>query len=346
MFCSGAFCMTSDLENSDSKFNLARKIKGLSDSSFLDFQNWPTPDEGSFPDNDRSLYFKRKTAVQLYLSGCPASELKEKSGFARSHIYRMVTERCLKLHPDGLIYGWRGLVPNLRLNPYTRKNLIKIDAFGNGAAGAMQTVLDINPDIRTSFEKRILGYTSPNKLGETKRSSQEHLKWFLNKLRGRGYEIRNEWPFNTENFGYVTVCNYIKEVLDSNPKKAARILGGLNSERKLLSGDGVDRPVYKIYQRVEMDAHHTDTSVCIMMPTVSGDYVPKIIHRIWVIVILDVFSRAVLGYYMSMGKEVSKDDVLRTIKSALSKWSRKNLSFCKEDEAYEDGGGLPSGIRE
>jgi hypothetical protein len=95
--------MTSESENSASKINLARKIKGLSDSSFIDFQNWPTPDEGSFSDNDRSLYLKRKTAIQLYLSGCPASELREKSGFARSHIYRMVTERCLKVHPDGLI---------------------------------------------------------------------------------------------------------------------------------------------------------------------------------------------------------------------------------------------------
>jgi hypothetical protein len=64
--------MASDLENSDSKINLSRKIKGLSDSSFIDYLSWPTPDEGSFSDSDRSFYFKCKTAIQLYLNGCPA----------------------------------------------------------------------------------------------------------------------------------------------------------------------------------------------------------------------------------------------------------------------------------
>jgi len=98
----------------------------------------------------------------------------------------------------------------------------------------------------------------------------------------------------------------------------------------------------RIFQRVEMDAHKIDGRFCVMIPSLDGDYVPKIIHRLWVIVILDVFSRAVLGYYLSMNKEVSKDDVLRTIKMALSRWHRRMLTF--SDHAYHVEAALPSGI--
>jgi hypothetical protein len=47
-------------------------------------------------------------------------------------------------------------------------------------------------------------------------------------------------------------CSYINDVLTANPKQAARVLGGTELEKKLISGDGVNRPVDKIFQRVEM----------------------------------------------------------------------------------------------
>lgn len=334
--------MTSDSDSSRIQFRLGRKIKGLSHTTIADVENWPTPDEGAFSDKHRSQYLKRKNAVKMYLSGCSDETLRENYGFCLVHIYRMITERCLKIHPDGLIYGRRGLVPRLRIKPYARNKLVNIDEFGNGAAGAMQAVLDLHPELRKHFEKRILESPLQQELGTAKRPRQAHWKWFQNELRKLGYEQRNQWPFNTQSRGYVTVCNYINDVLAANPKQAARVLGGPDVEKKLISGDGVDRPVVSIFQRVEMDAHKIDGRFCVMMPSMDGDYVPKIIYRIWVIVILDVCSRAVLGYYLSMGKEVSKDDVLRTIKMALTRWHRRILSF--SDNAYQDGAALPSGV--
>ncbi|HFX6218988.1 TPA: hypothetical protein ACIFCE_003744, partial [Acinetobacter baumannii] len=37
------------------------------------------------------------------------------------------------------------------------------------------------------------------------------------------------------------------------------------------------------------------------------------------------FTRAVLGYHLSFGKEVNQNDILRTIKNALSKWQPKKI---------------------
>jgi hypothetical protein len=59
-------------------------------------------------------------------------------------------------------------------------------------------------------------------------------------------------------------------------------------------------------------------------------------------VILEVASRAVLGYYFSMRREVSKDDVLRALKRALSRWCMRPVSFC--DKPYLPEAGLLSAL--
>ena len=267
--------MTSDVDISTIQSNLGRKIKGLSYTTLADVENWPTPDEGAFSEQHRTKYLNRKNAVKMYLSGCPDKALREKFGICLIQVYRLITERCLQIHPDGLIYGWRGLIPNLHIKPYARNKPIKIDVFGYGSAGVMQSVLDLHPDLRKSFEKRILKSPHPQKLGEVKRPRQGLWKWFLDELRKLGYEQGSQWPFNTQNRGYVTVCNYINGVLEASPKQAARVLGGPDIEKKLISGDGVDRPVVRIFQRVEMDAHKIDGRFCVMIPSLDGDYVPN-----------------------------------------------------------------------
>lgn len=323
---------------------LGRRVKGLSGTALVDMESWPTPDEGALGEAFQTQYLKRKMGVKMYLDGYAEKVIREHCGLGIGHIYRLITEKCLEIHPDGLIYGWRGLIPNFHVKQYARKKTVKIDSFGYGAVGAMKSVLDLHPELRQSFERRILNAPHLDKLGAVKRPRQAYWKWFLDELRKLGYEQRKEWPFNTQTNGYVAVCRYVNQVLDANPKQAVRVLGGIESAKKLISGDGVERPVERAFQRVEMDAHKIDGRFCVMVPNNVGGYMPKIIHRIWVIVIIDVFSRAVLGYYLSMGKEVSKDDVMRTIKHALTQWHRRCLSF--KDEAYVDGAALPSGASE
>lgn len=319
-----------------------RRVSGLSDTANEDPETWPTPDEGAIESDQRSQYLDRKQGVRMYLMGESDKAIRKRCGVGIKQIYRLIRERCMQPHADGLIYGWRGLIPGDHIKPYTRKKPIKVDSFGYGAAGAMNAVLDLHPTLRNKFEKRILDAPRGDELGATKRTRQAHWKWLLDELRKLGYEQRQEWPFNTASNGYSSVCRFIDKVYEANPKRAARVIGGPDLEKKLVTGDGVDRPVQKLLQRVEMDAHKLDGRFCVMIPEVTGGYKPKIIHRIWVIVILEVFSRAVLGYHMSMGREVSKEDVMRTIKKALTRWCRRKIAF--SEAAYTEGAALPSAI--
>lgn len=320
-----------------------RNVKGLMGGCHSDISIWPTPEIGALAPETLKQYLRRKKAVELYLLGSSDKFIAEECQIRLNHIYRLITERCLAPHPDGLIYGWRGLIPNLRIKEYNRTKKIHIDANGRGASGAMQLLLETHPDLHERLIRRILSSPSKNQIGLIKTPRIVHWQWFINELAKYGYEAKEQWPFNTKSRAYQTICRFIDDVINENSSKAQRMLGGPNLERKLISGDGVNRPISKIYERVEMDAHKIDGIFCVMMPHSSGGYIPVVIHRIWVIVIIDIVSKAVLGYHLSMNREVNKEDILRTIKKALSSWNPLPISF---GEPYIEGAGFPSTVSE
>ena len=81
----------------------------------------------------------------------------------------------------------------------------------------------------------------------------------------------------------------------------------------MASGTGINRPVHNPFDRIEMDAHKLDGRFVVMIPQLDGGWSPRLIHRLWVIVLLDVASRAVIGYHLSLRLEVNKEDVIAAI---------------------------------
>jgi hypothetical protein len=230
------------------------------------------------------------------------------------------------------------------VRPYRRRSKIHVDRFGGGAVGALQATLDTHPELRRAFEARILASISSKRLVETKRSHRRHWLWFLDQLRGLGYEARGDWPFNTTTRAYFTICRFVEQILSSDSKCLAAAIGGPDLVRKLKSGDGSGRPALRFMQRVEMDAHKLDGRFCVSLPLAGGGFTEKIVHRLWVIVILEVVSRAVVGYYFSTGREVSKDDVLRAIKTALGRPKLRPVTF--SETPYLPGAGLLGSLGE
>lgn len=306
----------------------------------VNISTWPTLDEGALEGEIRARYFSRKHAISLYLSGATDKTIREQTSLGAKQAYRLIRERCLETHSDGRPYGWRALIPYARMKPYTRRRAVRIDQFGHGGAGALQTILERHPELHVAFSARILARGSNKKLVETKRSKRSHWNWFVNQLRELGYEARQEWPFNTDSRSYYSVCRFVDRLLKANPKALAEATGGPDLVRKLKTGDGTNRPVSRFLQRVEMDAHKVDGRFCVSIPILGGGCQEKIIHRLWVIVILEVVSRAVVGYYLSLRREVSTDDVLRAIKRGLTRWKPRPISFC--ETPYLPGAGLLS----
>ncbi|MBU1830886.1 MAG: hypothetical protein KJ731_20770 [Alphaproteobacteria bacterium] len=317
-----------------------RRIRGVTDQPDFSLETWPTPDVGSLPPKVQDSYFKRKRAVELCIEGASNKKIMAECGIGLRQATRLITERCAAPSPDGRIFGFRALVLYVRLFPAVRKKPVVIDKFGHGGTGAMGSLLLGDPAFKTKLDSKILRTHKSDELTEGKRHRQAIWGWFLDELRDRGYEIRKEWPFNSEGLGYQALLRYTDKLLKTNPAVLALIAGGTYAARKLRAGDGVDRPTFKPYGRVEMDAHKLDGRFCVLLPAPGGGWVPRIIHRLWVIVMVEVISRAVIGYYLSTRKEVSKDDVLRTIKSSLTKWTAFDTTHSENPLA--EGAGLPS----
>ena len=321
-----------------------RRIRGVTDQPDFSLETWPTPDVGSLPPKVQDSYFRRKRAVELCIEGASDKKIMAECGIGLRQATRLIADRCTAPSPDGRIFGFRALVPYVRLFPAVRKKPVVIDKFGHGGTGAMGSLLLGDPVFKTKLDSKILRTHKSDELTEGKRHRQALWAWFLDELRDRGYEMRKEWPFNSEGLGYQALLRYTDKLLKSNPKVLALVAGGTYAARKLRAGDGVDRPTFKPFGRVEMDAHKLDGRFCVLLPAPGGGWVPRIVHRLWVIVMVEVISRAVIGYYLSTRKEVSKEDVLRTIKCALTKWSALNTTH--SENPLSDGAGLPSVLGE
>jgi hypothetical protein len=275
---------------------IGRVLSGITDQEGFSVENWPTVDEGALSDEDLELFRRRQRAVLLYLSGASYVTLYEETGFKARYINHTIRNRCMFPHPDGRVHGWRALIPGLHITKYTRKKNVKADQNGLGTAGALGNLLLQETDFAARLEKLILKTCAETKLGQLRQPRHALWAWFLNELRGLGYEVRNEWPFTVKNMGYSALVRYSRRVLSANPVKAARIVGGPQLVKKMMSGDGINRPVQNPFERVEMDAHKLDGRFIVMIPQPDGGWSPRLIHRLWVIVLLEVVSRAVIGY--------------------------------------------------
>lgn len=318
----------------------ATSTVGAASDGEIDLTSWPQVDQEALSQQQRERFARRVRAVQLYLLGASATRIREECGIGRFQAYRLLTERCLQLHPDGRVYGWRGLLYYQRIKPYTRAVPVRPSAWGGGAGGALQWVFEspTGRELETRLREQILG-----RRGELESSRRPRLaifRWFLEELRQRGFERRGEWPFNVEKRGYVTLCRHIDRVLADHPQRQRQLVGGPEAVRKARAGDGSRRPDLRLFERVECDAHKLDARMVVMVPSPHGDAEPRLIHRLWVIVLIEVASRAVLGYHLSLRRECSAEDVLRAVKCALSPWVPRDLQF--GGHAYTVRAGLPS----
>ncbi|WP_180126973.1 hypothetical protein [Rhodoferax sp. BLA1] len=299
-------------------------------------------DVDALPPEQHKMFIQRRRGIELYLSGASPTLIRQEAGMSWQNVYRLIVERCLLPHPDGDLYGWRGALPYLRVTNYKRKSKPRAGEDGAGSAGSLQWLFSSSEgrELEQQFRKQILSKASG--LAGPGRPKQPLFRWFIGELRKMGYEQRREWPFTVDRLGYVTITAYINRVLAEDPALQRLLLGGEEARRKAIAGDGTRRPHLVAFERVECDAHKLDVRMVVAVPSPHGGHEMRKIHRLWVIVLLEVTSRTVLGYHLSLRRECAAEDVLRAVKHALSRWAPRELHF--SDNAYVEGAGFPSSV--
>ena len=314
-----------------------------------DFEALPKVDEGALPEGSHDEYEANLEAYRLFVSerDVTLAEIHRRTGIHQRQMYRLL-DRVLTKAEDGLIQGLRGLIPHKHLKAYTRTAVVagssKLD--GSTAAGALQQALDKFPAIRMWMKKEAKKRNEPLKKGEMrsirKPTAQLHGE-FLDKCHGVGI-TNDEWPFNQDYRGYRSFVTLLKkmelELKGGHPKAG---------ESMLTQGEGEpDKPAewpiaLQPFMVVQFDGHKVDLRVTIAIADPFGMETLIEISRIWILVLTDVRTKAILGYSIALGVEYNKDDFAEALQASLIPHRRVQLTI--PGLKVKEGGGFPTDVQ-
>ena len=311
------------------------------DSALRDWEKWPLVDELAIQDADRHEQFVcRSRAIKLLLQEVPRNQISSETGISGRMALHWF-KRCLTLHPDGRIYGFRALIPMVRLAPYRRRAPVHfvVGSSRAGRAGAFTQLLRVHPELEKLLREQVLKLSKSKRIYESRIPVKSLHKHFLDRCRQLNLDVGMQYPFDTARLAYVTLSKYVRQLIEENTTQATSARFGTDAAKKLKTGDGFARPITRPFERVEFDAHHIDAIFCILIPSIFGELIPKVVHRLWLIAIKEVASRAILGYHLSLREECNTDDILEAVRNALSKWEPRELRV--PTMKYAQGAGFP-----
>jgi len=126
------------------------------DARLLDLDTWPTVDEASLAPEKKESFRRRKCAVSNVAQSGNVSLAAEESGISLKEI-RRIFRRCIKIHRDGRITGFRACVCYHRVKNYELK-----DETTTGSAGLLGRFFRNHP----SIEKALIRFATSRRNSE------------------------------------------------------------------------------------------------------------------------------------------------------------------------------------
>ena len=310
----------------------------------LDPSSWPAFDAAALPGKLRQRFRARRQAVELYAGGTPLREIEAVTGVDRSHLYRLL-DHCLQPHEDGRVFGWRALVPYARVAKYCRIARITPRRDGAGAAGAFAMLMQAHPALAAWIAERVRDKrVTVRQVGtdeglRVRVNGLKHLHLdFLRQCYAQGLTAA-DYPFNTEERGIRSLSVVLRRECLHSFARGARLAGA--SHLKGLPVEPTPAPAAaQFLDVVEFDGHRLDVRLKVVIRDPLGFEQAFEIERIWLLVVIDVWSRAVLGWHVSLGREYSRHDVIRTLEAALE--PHRSRTFTIPGVGYGPLGGFPS----
>lgn len=99
---------------------------------------WPSADPTHLTDDEQDAFHRLSQAVAELFGqpDTPVTVVLTEHQVAKSALYR-AARRCLRLHTDGRIYGFRAVLPYLRVENYERHAVVApVPYQTSGCAGA------------------------------------------------------------------------------------------------------------------------------------------------------------------------------------------------------------------
>ena len=317
--------------------------------SLADLGRWPTADPSALEGTQRERFRQGQEAVTLFVEeqDVPLAEIKRRTGVHPEQLYRLLN-RCLTTHEDGRIYGFRGLLPHKHVKPYERTADVEACAprARGGAAGALGRLLGRHPSLRSWLERQASARYRPLKAGEVRevRKTMRRLhKQFLDRCREEGIRL-DEWPFNRDELGYRSIQAFVYACKDSKTLSAgSRSQQDVAGDVAPSESDAVEDhpfPALLPFDAVQFDGHKLDLRLTLRFIDPFGMESIFELTRLFILVCLDVVTRAVLGYHIAISPEYDSDDVAKALQACFGTHKAPKLTI--PELRVREGGGFPS----
>lgn len=264
-------------------------------------QQWQEVPVEVIPENSLDLYKKRKEAVDMYIDGYKLSDIELKTGILHNRLPSLIN-KCIGISESG-VTGYSALIPNIRRR--------------TSGVGNFSRLLKEHPELEEFIDGNYFGnkkYTLEKNMNLT----TLHEKFLLECLR-IGIQ-QHEYPFNTENRGYVSLCKYIQKLKSENINKQAK-RENANAMQKIYSTGLGKRHAYNAlapFNTVQIDGHIIDMIYNIEIVNNDGTINKTIATRAWLIAVIDVATRCILGYSVSQEFTYNQYDVIEALKNSIT----------------------------
>lgn len=314
----------------------------------IDISLWPTVDTNALDTADQATFLLRRQAVEFYAGGKAVRDITRLTGINSRQLYWLL-DRCLQPAEDGRFTGLAGLLKYRHHSAYNRTAPLRAGCPGadQGFAGAFALLLERYPTLAAWLNDKISKHAIVLEQGQTDDAMRTKVRGltalhagFIMQCRAAGITA-DAYPMNTQRCGIRALSAWVTAAMLRYFGTAARAAGasrlkGLPPVDKTMSVI-IDHP----YQVVEFDGHRLDVRLKIVLRDPLGFEQEFEIERIWLLVILDVCTRAVLGYHLVLSREYSRYDVIKTIEQALT--PHQSRTFTLPGVGYGAAGGFPSG---
>lgn len=315
-------------------------MKQLIPPDLQDLSLWPTVDPNAFEGQQQRDLLSRIEAVRLYRAGTALLDIEAATGVRSVQIWRLV-KRCVEPDADGRIRGFRALIPYARFKAYERRAVVRptTRVSHSGSSGAMTALLQrhesLTAMLRYQLSIRAVYIGARNQLCGL---HEVHRK-FVNACRELELTSK-DYPLSQDRKGIRSLAKVIRALASQNFARAARLAG---AERVSPPWSDRDKDSMTIAQRpfdiVEFDGHKIDIRLHVRYEDPAGLVEDIDIDRVWLLVVIDVYSRAIVGWNVVLSAEYNRHDVIRTIQQALSP-QRKRTRLSIAGLSYNVTGGF------
>lgn len=313
-----------------------------------DPDTWDAIPAGSIADeNARRGYEKRRSIIWDRLKrGNTIGAVAKTHDCSTSWVTRVVG-RCQRLKPNGEPWGWEGAIPNVKWPwPSERDaNSYREQAHDPASLGhALSRFFQHYPDIKTAvISTALIKKKKGTRSGRRCISAKKVWKTFLKECRAKGIPAHH-WPFNTADVGREAIRRFVRGLEDSHTRKYIEVNIGKDGlvVYEATQPNRAIEAVVRPYSVLQVDGHDSNAYSAILLPDTTGLPCVLPLGRFWLILCVDVGSRAALGYTITPETNYASVDLLDSIFAALTPWKR--YPGVLPDSSYRTGAGMPSGV--